>query len=263
MASPGWRSVTKTLGTVKSSFMTVSSSKVVIRSPGSTRVPGLMLRSPRTPSKGAFTRRSASRDSMATRSARPVSRSRRRSSSRDSDADRWVASDFTRSNWRSASATRTRPSSSRACSSALVISTRTSPRFTRWPSSKWMAETVSVTLAVRLTDSLAFRVPSASTRSAKGSTRTSAAITGVGGGVGASFAASGIAGRHRAASVRGRSRVMAGAPGRDGHRQIGSFRKHVESCRAHYQRGALHGAAIDWRNKPPIRKNRGVNGMIS
>jgi hypothetical protein len=76
---------------VKSSFMTLSSSRVVMRSPGSMSAPTLMLRKPTTPANGAMIRRSCSFDSIARSRALAVSYSRRRWSSSDVDAaPRWT-----------------------------------------------------------------------------------------------------------------------------------------------------------------------------
>ncbi len=125
-------------------------------------VPGLVLRKPKMPLNGARIRRSSSLARIASRRAWAVCIRVFSTSSWVSDASFCAIKLLTRLYCRLASSSVAWASASWAVSSPLVSSTNMSPLPTNWPSSKFTLRTVSVTLAVSKTDSLARAVPMAS-----------------------------------------------------------------------------------------------------
>ena len=166
-------------GSGKSTYMRDRSSSVAIGVPGVTSAPGLTWRMPSTPANGArMTRSPSCARTWATR-ARAASRAARWLSS----CERAISCCRASSDWRwyrrSASLADAWASASEACCCCPESVTRTAPRPTSSPLSKWILCTISLTFAITVTDSRARAVPMASRLSLNGCLRTTAVVTAV------------------------------------------------------------------------------------
>ena len=176
-------------GTWKSTYMREMSSSVAITALGVSSAPGLTWRMPSMPANGARTWRSRMSDFICRTRAAATSRNARCASRVERATSCWSARPCRRRYCWSASASVDSASPSAASCASTRRVTSGWPASTCCPLSKWTWSTISLTLAVRVTDSRACAVPRAWTVSFQATGWTVVVVTGIA--AGAEVAAAG------------------------------------------------------------------------
>ena len=175
--APGTIADSEDSGTWKSTYMCEMSSRVAMVAFGVSSAPGLTWRMPSTPANGARTWRSLMSERICRTRAAATSRSARCASRVERATSFCPASPSSRRYCSSASARVASASPSAASCASTRRVTSGCPACTCCPLSKCTWSTISLTLAVRVTDSRAWAVPSARTVSLQATGCTTVVVT--------------------------------------------------------------------------------------